>query len=257
MTSCVDALKQRKRLQEAEAESETEVEVNWTASGDVVEVLAEYADYMRGKMPHVNRLSAAEISKLAGFTEKLDDKEIDKKWRFEFPEVQRWGGHEDEILRALVPSTCRGDEWRKLNEYVRAMPGCAHLQPIQREDIAIYGLIRCIVADSIDVKCKDVFGLDNDDFEVRILLDSCCFDPRKKGGDVLWLDADKISERSDTVGEVFVGKSMRIECRGAFENLMGCGTESDEDDDMEEGELDSEDDEDDDSDFIVGDDVDV
>jgi hypothetical protein len=253
MSSCVDKLKERKRLAERSAEDDSEVEVNWTASGDLEEVLAEYADYMRREMPHVNRISAIEISKLVTLIEKLDNKEMDKKWRFEFPDAQRWGGHVDEVLRALVPSSCRGDEWRKLNDYVRTeMNGCAHLQQVQREDIAIYGFIRCIVADAFEVKSKDVFGLCNDAFEVCILLDSCCFNPREKGGDTLFLDIKLIAERSAIIRSVFPGKALAIQGRGAFENLMG-NSMDDEDMEDEEGELDSEDD--DDSDFVVGDDV--
>lgn len=239
------------------AQQDCEVEVEWLAEGDILEVLAEYADYMRREMPHINRLRNVEISKIVAVIERLDVKEINKLWRFEFLDVQRWGGHDDDVYRALVASDCRGDDWRTLTRHINAK--IPTVETYHSEDVALYAFIKFIVAVEAEIKYNEVFALGNMNNKVRIVLDSCCFDPSVNGGDLLHLDAEHIAQRALRVRQVFPNNSLKIVCKGGYETSIGNDMSEDEEgESIEDGELESSSDSEDDeyeSDFVVSDDV--
>lgn len=269
-----------KRLAELEAEAESEVIVEVNAVGEVLEALAQYADYMRREMPHVNRLSSSMVSKLVNIIARGDAAEINKGWRYEFADVRRWDGYDDGTKRAVAPVTCRGDLWRKASDH--AIKELKLVDQSLREDVLLYAFVKALVAESDGYDLKQIFGLDNGRNMATIFIDSCSFDPRKRknGGDAIILDFAKIASQEADIKAVF-GDSMRVEGCGRFENLDSDSSGADEDDEgedlmedddeeessegegddleeKEDGELSDEDDEDDESlnGFIVGDDVD-
>lgn len=250
MSTCTELLLRRKS---PSTSSGCEVEVNITATGNLLRVLAECSDYMRAEMPHVNRISKSEVSKFERYFEKLNVDEINAKWRFDIAEVLRWSDGDDSFSRPFTALSCRGDEYEKVCDYVRArIPGCTTLGQDFVEDVVLSTFIIAIIRETIVIDLKKVFNLHNDELDVHILIDSCCFDPRIEGGDTLHLSWATIGGRISSIRKVFTENALRIVAKGAFENLISEGCLGDEDTSEEEGELDSDDY---DSDFVVDDDV--
>ena len=232
-------------MEQLEAEADSEVEVEFRAIGDVREVLAEYADYMKREMPHVNRISPVELGRFGDMLERIEASDFNAHWRFEVADVPRWGGFDDEVFRAVLVRNCRGDSYAKALDAAKKL--APHALPFQHEDVVLYAFIRRFVVDGSSstakgINLKSVFNLDRAD-HVVLLFDSCSFDPRKPGGDALYIDIRMIAERIETVRAV-LDSSVKIEARGRFENVST-------DEEEEEGETSGGSDLDD---FVVADD---
>ena len=170
--------------------------------------------------------------------------EINASWRMTFADVCMWDGYDDSLLRAIMPSRCRGDIYSRLKKVI------ADAYPMEMcdnhiDDLVVYVFIHAVMEHELDLDVDAICQTEKKG-KVSLLIDSCCFDPRCPGGDEVCLDIHAISNCTRMVSLVFP-HSMRLEFRGKFEHIDS--DDEGEEEEEEEGEDDSDDG------FIVPDDV--
>lgn len=227
---------------DAAAASETEedeVQVDVTAKGDIIDVLEEYNKHLVKNFPHIAMLSVENQDKLARIVANADVSEINQMWRLCIADIGQWKGYDDSRTRAIMPTHCRGDAYKALlvaidDTYIKA------LSEDHVDDVIVYIFITAYLEEQ-KIDLQRVFQLEKRD-KVELLIDSCSFDPRRKGGDDLYLDFSKMHEQKDLVESVFP-KSMDVRAAGAFESLVGEEEDTDEEEEEESEEEEEDEDE--------------
>ena len=201
----------------------TEVEIEIKANGAISDVMEEYLDYIR-EFKHVAAIGGESGQRLERILATADVAELNEKWRFNIMDVSEWTGFEDGKPRAILPGSCRSETYGKLKAAIVETLG-AGTPMIHVEDVIVYlflGVWNDSPVGKLDL--NKIFQLDfrhtvrTGSGKVVLLLDSCSFDPRKKGGDELYLDYKLIAEHKALVERVFPD-ALTVEGRGRFENV--------------------------------------
>ena len=204
-------------------ESTSEVEIDIRARGSIGDVLEGYITHMRKNFAHIKAVDSKTLEKLVAILVSADKEEVRDHWRFTVADVKQWSGYDDSNLRVIMPGRCKGETYKKLKQAI-----CADIELAEDfvDDILVLVLFNaCMEEDKYDM--NELFELDKKG-TVSLLLDSCSFDPRKAGGDELFLSFDEIAAQMKTVEAVFPHGELVVETVGRFEHISSEAEETDE-----------------------------
>jgi hypothetical protein len=227
---------------------ESEVEVEMKAVAGIGDVLTQYAEYLAKNFPHVKSLKEEDVERFSSIVHSASDVEINSRWRFSVADISQWSGYDDGLLRAIMPTRCRGEAYSTLKRVING----AFIREMSEDHVDdIISFVFCnVAADTGKFNLTAIFELEKEN-RVELLIDSCCFNPNSRSGDELYLDVEKMSDEKAAIEKVFGAYTFTTRIKGRFEDLAASSSDDDEEEEEEIEELDEDDEEDDDDDDVA------